>query len=237
MDTGEGKPSWAACLRRVLSDEKATVERAILTHWHPDHVGGVDDLLRIAPEAKVHKNEPTGRQLDIHDGQRFQVGGATLRAFHSPGHTTDHMALVLEQEDAMLTGDNVLGHRTAVFEDLSTYLASLDKMRHQFAGRAYPGHGAVIDDGKAKILEYIAHRQQREDQVLEVLKSEKDPAEAGRSTDWGSMEMVKIIYKDVPESLHLPAERGLLQVLSKLQREDKVLESNGRWRLNDKAVM
>lgn len=63
-----------------------------------------------------------------------------MRAFHCPGHTTDHMAFVLEEENAMFTGDNVLGHGTAVFEDLAVYLDSLSRMREQFHGRAYPGH-------------------------------------------------------------------------------------------------
>ena len=40
----------------------------------------------------------------------------------------------------MFTGDNVLGHGTAVFEDLTVYLDSLSRMREQFRGRAYPGH-------------------------------------------------------------------------------------------------
>lgn len=63
-----------------------------------------------------------------------------MRAFHCPGHTADHMVFVLEEESAMFTGDNVLGHGTAVFENLTVYLDSLSRMREQFRGRAYPGH-------------------------------------------------------------------------------------------------
>ena len=181
---------------------------------------------------KVYKNQPTQAQADIRSGQKFTIEGASLRAFHCPGHTTDHMAFILEEENAMFTGDNVLGHGTAVFEDLATYLTSLEAMHDQFQGRAYPGHGAVIEDGNAKIKEYIAHRQQREEEVLKVLK---DAAPASRSP----MEIVKVVYRDYPENLWQPAAKGVLQILEKLKREGKVreVEEGGKWRLAGKAAL
>lgn len=241
LDTGEGRPSWIKAVREVLTSENVFLSKALISHWHMDHVGGIDQLLEIYPGVKIHKHQPSEGQLDIHDGEKFAVDGATLRAVHSPGHTQDHMVFILEEEDAMFTADNVLGQGTAVFEDLSSYLKSLAKMSGLFEGRAYPGHGPVIEEGKAKILEYIRHRQQREDQVLEVLRSpQPDAAQKGHATDeWTSMEMVKVIYKDFPESLHLPAEGGILQVLWKLVAEDKVIENTntGRWRIKDRATL
>lgn len=170
---------------------------------------------------------------DITDGQKFGVDGATVRAFHCPGHTKDHMALILEEEDAIFTGDNVLGHGTAVFEDLPTYLDSLAQMGRQVNGRGYPGHGAVIDDSKAKIMEYIDHRAMREREVIEVL---------GQGTEGeglGSMELVKIIYQDVPENLHFAAARGVVQILEKLVGEGKAYhnEEANTWTLNRKAAL
>lgn len=97
-------------------------------------------LLSLCPQVAIYKYDPASGQSPIHDGQIFEAEGAKLRAFHCPGHTTDHMAFILEEEDAMFTGDNVLGHGTAVFEDLTVYLDSLSRMRGQFHGRAYPGH-------------------------------------------------------------------------------------------------
>ena len=129
------------------------------------------------------------------------------------------MAFVVEEEDAMFTADNVLGQGTAVFEDLSAYMKSLDTMSKQFKGRAYPGHGPVIADGPGKIAEYIMHRKQREQQVLNVLAGNK-------GGEMGSMDIVKIIYKDYPENLWEPAERGIRQILDKLKQEGKVGQDN-----------
>src|SRR5947207_9675880 len=95
-------------------------------------------------------------------------------------------------------------------------------MHTLFSGCAYPGHGPVIEDGKTRILEYISHRQQRENQVLEILNSSAGSASiTGREDELTAMEIVKLIYKDVPEVLHASAEHGILQILWKL-REEKV---------------
>jgi len=234
IDTGEGKPSWPQALKRVLSDENITIDQAILTHWHHDHVSGVSDLLSFSPSTKVYKSQivPSENQLDITHDQVFKTQGATLRAFHSPGHTRDHMALVLEEEDAMFTGDNVLGQGTAVFEDLKSYMDSLERMQDAFAGRAYPGHGPVIEDGKAKVREYISHRKEREDQIVSVLKECNEDGDG-----WESMQVVKVIYKDYPEHLHLPAEGSVLQVLKKMEKEGKVQKDGERWKLTSKAAL
>ena len=184
----------------------------------------------LCPEANIYKHKPSKSQLDIPNGHVFEVEGATLQSFLCPGHTDDHTAFVLKEESAMFTGDNVLGHGTAVFEDLATYLQSLHEMQQQFSGQAYPGHGVVITDGVGRIKEYIAHRQQREDQVLQVL---------GDGTPRTPMELVKVIYKDVPENLHEAASKGVLQILQKLKTEGKVvtLDDGVRWQLVEKSTL
>lgn len=253
IDTGEGKPSWIAAIKKTLTEEKASITSALISHWHPDHVGGIKDLLGFSPETKIFKNQPGPGQEDIKDGQVFVLSWdsqfndnnstptdnpdkLTLTAHHTPGHTTDHMVFLLTQENALFTADNVLGQGTAVFEDLATYLQSLEKMRNllpDFAtGRAYPGHGPVIEDGRGRIAEYIAHRQQREDQIVQTLQEDK-------KEEWEPMELVKVIYRDVPESLHLPALGGVMQVLQKLEKEGRVRREEGSegWILTDRSIL
>lgn len=106
IDTGEGARSWATSLKNFLSEENATVQQVLLTHWHGDHVGGISDLKRLCPQVIVHKHDPEDGQEDIYDGQVFCVEGATLKACHTPGHTYDHMAFIVEEEDALITGDS-----------------------------------------------------------------------------------------------------------------------------------
>ena len=251
----------------MLQEEKASVHQAILTHWHGDHVNGLTDLQKICPQAQIFKHQPESSQNDIHDGQVFSVEGATLTAFHTPGHTVDHMVFMLEEENAMFTGDSkysnircllhkekhiqqytkltepdVLGHGTAVFEDLKTYLNSLHRMRDRVTGRGYPGHGAVIENAGARITEYIKHRQQREDEVVRVLRFGKLDVKEGetspeRRKKWTPIELVKVIYKDVPESLHLPASRGVLQVLIKLEDEGRTVSGDGEWWLGERSAL
>jgi len=235
IDTGEGKLSWIAAIKKALEEEHASIASAIITHWHHDHQGGIEQLTEAWPGTKVYKNQPESGQLDIADRQKFEVEGATLTAIHSPGHTVDHMVFVLAEEDAMFTGDNVLGQGTTVFEDLATYLGSLEKMKHLFKGRAYPGHGPVLEDGPGKIAEYIRHRRQREEQVIQTMREERSGA--GDGTSWTPMELVKIIYREVPESLHPAAAYGVLQILQKLQREGKVVLHGDRWRLSDRSAL
>lgn len=231
-------PEWLASLQQVLTEERATVQTCLLTHWHPDHVLGVPQIQSTPAIGKpaIYKHTPALNGSEewqrIEHGQRFEVEqGTTLRAVHCPGHTTDHIAFVLEEEDAMFTGDNVLGHGTAVFEDLSAYLQSLETMKTEFSGRAYPAHGEVIDDGRAKINEYIAHRQEREHQIVKAMRDAGAPLT--------SMQIVKVVYKDVPESLHIPAEGGVKQVLEKLKNDGKVSfeEQEAKWALTDYASL
>src|SRR5947208_3318994 len=58
IDTGEGKPSWVALLGEVLREEKATISSVLITHWHPDHQGGISQVLSLLPHAKIYKNQP-----------------------------------------------------------------------------------------------------------------------------------------------------------------------------------
>lgn len=220
IDTGEGRPAWIASLRSTLEREKATVETVLISHGHRDHIGGIHDLLCTVPAAKIYKHTPEVGQRALKDGQKFQVDGATVTASHTPGHCRDHMVFCMAEEDAMFTADNVLGHGTAVFEELDLYIESLHKMATLFSGRAYPGHGTVVEDGRGKIAEYIEHRQRRQDEILRTML----PSGAAHSnkTIWMSSDIVRAVYGDLPPELEAAARGGVRQMLSKLEQEGKV---------------
>ncbi|KAH6614737.1 beta-lactamase-like protein [Chaetomium sp. MPI-SDFR-AT-0129] len=254
IDTGEGRSSWATALRRVLSEERAKVAHALITHRHGDHIGGVGDLRTFVFKDQSEGDEGSWTHARIVDGQQFRVEGATLTAVHTPGHTPDHVVFFWDEEGALFTGDNVLGHGTSVFGDLGQYVSSLEKMGQLYeektdtkggtgAGtkKAYPAHGEVVEDGPGRIAEYIRHRGQREEQVVQALRSvgavsttgTNNGSENGNGVAWTVMELVKSIYRDVPESLHLAAANGVVQILHKLEREGRAVavDDGERWRL------
>ena len=264
-------PAWKANLEDALSENNCTITKCLLSHWHGDHLGGVKDLLKLklSSPPSMFKNQPTlnpdglidpSTTKDISDGQKFETqSGFEVTALHTPGHTTDHMCFVITSSDdssevgSIFTVDNVLGHGTAVFEDLDVYLSTLSLMHSTVkkAGKtvkAYPGHGMVIGDAAAKIQEYIDHRKMREEEVLNVLKygTTTQPSESGvgggevtAGKEWTSMEMVKVIYRHYPESLHLPAEGGVKMVLVKLLKDGRVVynKENDKWRINERATL
>ncbi|KAL9118957.1 MAG: hypothetical protein Q9187_004489 [Circinaria calcarea] len=176
VDTGQGLPAWAQSIAEVIATEGITISHVLLTHWHGDHTGGVPDLISLAPYLanRIYKHTPDRGQRPIADGQIFSVEGATVKAVFSPGHSVDHMCFTLEEENAMFTGDNVLGQGTTAIEDLGVYMASLQKMQAVGCTLGYPGHGSTIANLKAKLAEYVGQRVRRERQVLMALKKQQE---------------------------------------------------------------
>lgn len=131
-----------------------------------------------------------------------------------------------------------------MFEDLKLYLASLQKMQNRVSGRGYPGHGTVIENATSRIAFYLKHREQREDEVIRVLRYGKLDVKEGETSPerkelWTPLELVKTIYQGVPENLHLPASYGVLQVLNKLEDEGRTVHdtASGGWRLNGRSTL
>lgn len=186
------------------------------------------ELYTAAPDGSIFH--------DLYDGQTFldKEGPATLlEVLHTPGHSVDSICLYLPHDRTLYTADTVLGHGTAVFEDLAVYMSSLDKMlkyNNENQGKTgtnlgydtlYPGHGAILTNGPETIATYIKHRLEREAQIMDVLRSPvpiefQEPDGQRRWTIWN---LVRIIYKSYPENLWLPATGSVHLHLKKLEGE------------------
>jgi endoribonuclease LACTB2 len=236
IDTGAGVPDYVPLLEEYLKTRGwRQPARVLLTHRHPDHLGGVEALRSRFGALRVAKMRHRDAQLpepieDLRDGQVVQGEGATLVPVHAPGHASDHLCYYLVEEKALFTGDVVLGGSTTVIPsgdgDLLDYMSSLRKLRGLDIRRIYPAHGPVIEDGPGRIAEYIEHRLLRERQILEALGD-------GPAT---IPDLVSRIYADVPASLHKPAAMSVESHLRKLLRESRVREHReadapSRWEL------
>ena len=150
------------------------------------------------------------------DGDVVETEGARLRALFTPGHAPDHLCFVLEQEGSLFSGDNVLGVGTTVIPSttgsLADYMDSLERLKREAPTWIYPAHGPKIAPGTPKVEEYLAHRLERERQVLGAL-------EAG---DRLVPDMVERIYVGYPENLHAAAGQSVTSHLLKLERDGRV---------------
>ncbi|MCJ1399421.1 hypothetical protein MMC11_002623 [Xylographa trunciseda] len=229
IDTGQGIPEWADLISSTINSTEISLSHVILTHWHGDHTGGVPDLIRMYPDlsSSIYKNTPSKTQQPITDCQTIKVEGATIRAVHTPGHSHDHMCFILEEEQAMFTGDAVLGHGTAAVEHLSTWMATLRKMQSHNCIKGYPAHGIVIADLQAKIAGELAQKQRRERQVLKTLEEKKHDERIVEGRGKGSLTVRDLVTamhgSEVDKGIReLALEPFMDEVLRKLAEDELV---------------
>jgi len=226
-------PEIAEHLDRIAAAARAAgrLQAILITHGHPDHVEGAAGLRERtgAPVLAWSREGSPVADRTLADGEVVRVGERALRAIHTPGHRFDHLSFLLEDASALFAGDLVAGAGTVVINppegDLFDYLASLRQLLALDLRQILPAHGPAIDAPRELLEYYIAHRMQREEQVLARLQ-------AGPTT---IPALVAAIYADVNPALHPVAARSVLAHLLKLEREGRaareLMGAEEVWRL------
>lgn len=209
-----------------------TVSHILVTHTHIDHSPAVP-ALQAATGAPTYAYGPHGTRPEdgasegggdhdfmpdhrVSDGDAVTGEGWSVEAIHTPGHCSNHLCFSLREEDALFCGDHVMGWSTSIVSppdgDMKDYMASLEKIAGHPAGRYFPTHGAPIDAPAPYVTALIAHRHQREDQILAELAN-------GPAT---ITEMVPRMYADVDPKLYPAAARSVLAHLLHMVETERV---------------
>jgi glyoxylase-like metal-dependent hydrolase (beta-lactamase superfamily II) len=217
VDPGPDLLVHREAVEAALAERDAEVAAVVLTHHHADHAeaAGWAASWGVALHAftpRLVKAEAAA----LRDGEVLSHAGVAIEAVHTPGHASDHLCLRVGDTGAILTGDHVLGRGTSVVAwpdgDMGAYLASLERLAALPADVLYPGHGPVVEDPAGKVAAYLAHRHEREEQVLAALRG-------GATTPAG---IVAVVYADVDPILHPAAERSVRAHLDKLVAEGSI---------------
>lgn len=210
-------------------ERRGGIRKILVTHGHPDHVGGAAEL-RARLRVPVYTFNRRGVPLldyETPDGTTFSIGGDTLRAIHTPGHRFDHLCFLLENARILFAGDHISGITTNVISppdgDMFDYLNSLKRLQSIEIARIVPAHGPDVADPQARIAEYIAHRQQREKQILAVMRQIGSGVTIAR--------IVAQVYQDVDPRLHPVAAHSVEAHLLKLEKEGRVTRNGEEWML------
>jgi ribonuclease/clavin/mitogillin len=225
-----------------------TVREIVLTHLHPDHVGGVNAVkerlertrqttpLRVAAHQLTAAAVNNDIRVDrlIADGDVIELEGEpriSLRALHTPGHARGHLCFYEARTGTLISGDNIVGLGSVLIDppegNMRDYFASLQKMRAlPNLSVIFGGHGPAIANPYGKIDEYSAHRLVREANILNAVRE-------GAATP---KDIVAGVYTDVSPKAYAMAERAVLAHLEKLEADGLVVPAgNGRYLANDKT--
>jgi len=228
-------PAIAAHVDAIVAAAPGPIDRILVTHTHKDHSPATlmlqertkATVFGLAPRHREWQDDTFAADITLHGGERIAVGPSThLTVIHTPGHASNHLCYLLEEERTLFTGDHLMQMSTVVINppdgDMAAYLASLRSLLALDLDWLAPGHGFLMAEPKKAIEAVIAHRLRREQKVVDAL-AELGPAPIER--------LLARVYADVPERMHPVATRSLTAHLLKLRDEGRASDSAKGWAL------
>lgn len=211
VDPGPPDPAHLAAL------SVRPVELVLITHRHADHTEAAQEFGRMtgAPVRAFDPQHCHGGP-PLRPGERIEAGGVAIDVLGTPGHTTDSVCFHLPQDGpvgddaagrngSVLTGDTILGRGTTVLAppdgDLGDYLATLQALIGLGPCHVLPAHGPDLPDLSKVAGEYLAHREQRLDQIRSALTALGPDADVSAVTD--------VVYTDIDPSVRWAAEQSV----------------------------
>lgn len=227
IDPGPADDAHLQALLKAVEGE--TVTHILVTHTHLDHSPLARPLARATGATIYAARPPTTDDVpgvvveegddgaftpdvEVGDGVTFETPGWTLEALATPGHASNHLCFALRDENALFSGDHVMGWSTTVVSppdgEMGAYYASLDRVAARGFATLWPTHGPPITDPDPFLAAYKAHRLAREAQILDAVR-------AGHGT---LSEIVPLVYASVDQRLWPAAAHSALAHLIHLER-------------------
>ncbi|PHQ61657.1 MAG: MBL fold metallo-hydrolase [Sphingobium sp.] len=240
IDPGPDDAAHLAALRAAIAGRP--VAAILCTHTHRDHSPAARPLAQATgapiigcapltleddgPRADAAFDAEYRPDRVLTDGEQVSGPGWTLEAVATPGHTSNHLCFALPQEQALFTGDHVMGWSTSVISppdgDMTAYMRSMQRLTERDDIVYYPAHGEPIDNPQRLVRGMIGHRKQREGQILRFLE---------RNGDSLIPDMVAEMYKGVDPRLHPAAGRSVLAHLIDLHQRGLVMAADDLWQM------
>ncbi len=239
IDPGPDYPAHVAALLAALAQER--VGAILVTHTHRDHSPASRPLAAATgapivgcpplaipdegPRADAAFDFDYAPDAVLADGERVTVGGVTVEAVATPGHTSNHLCFALPESGVLFTGDHVMGWSTTIVSppdgDMSDYMASLDRLLAREDRIYFPTHGPAVGNPRVHVQALIDHRRKREAQILEQVA-------AGEGA---IPRIVPKLYVDTDPALYPAAERSVQAHLLALEQQGRVTVADDFWRL------